>query len=470
MALGGVFSVYVLCLFGIISAISFHLRLMFVKFAVSRKNLYNMKIWDKGFSVNEKIEQFTVGKDRFLDVYLAQYDAIASKAQADMLAKVNIISEEENAQLQRALDEIIERCEAGAFVIDDNYEDVHSKIEAELIEKTGEAGKKIHTARSRNDQVLVAIQLFLKDYLTRTKSQVLTLIDQLTEKAEQHQNDYLPGYTHFQAAMPSSFGLWFLAYAENLMTDLYFLDAAYRVADQNPLGSGAGFGTSFAIDRKMTTESLGFSEMAIGSVGAQMLRGKTEKATAVAIAMLSGTLSKLSYDLVMYNSQDMGFVTLPKEMTTGSSIMPHKKNPDVFELTRAHCNRLQALPNDIMMTINNLPSGYHRDFQILKEILFEPMTQFNDILDILNFALPQLEINKGFMDQEKYDSIYTVENINHLLQNGTSFRDAYRIVGVAVDEGTYVPHKQFKTSHLGSIHHLGLEEFKEKLKRYQAGS
>ncbi|MGB7499131.1 MAG: argininosuccinate lyase, partial [Moheibacter sp.] len=337
-----------------------------------------MKIWDKGFSVNEKIEKFTVGKDRILDVYIAKYDAIASKAQANMLAKVGIITAEDNAKLQPALDEIIRRCDAGNFVIDDEYEDVHSKIEAELIEKTGDAGKMIHTARSRNDQVLVAIQLFLKDYLSDTREKVLNLIDILVDKADEHKDDLMPGYTHFQAAMPSSFGMWFSAYAENLLSDLYFLDAAYKVADQNPLGSGAGFGTSFKIDRKETTKEMGFSEMAVSSVGAQMLRGKTEKSTAVGIAMLSATLSKMSYDLVMYNSQDLGFVKLPKEMTTGSSIMPHKKNPDVFELTRAHCNRLQALPNDITMTINNLPSGYHRDFQILKEFLFEPMFQFND--------------------------------------------------------------------------------------------
>lgn len=426
-----------------------------------------MKIWDKGFSVNDKIEKFTVGKDRILDIYLAKYDAVASKAQANMLAKIGLITQDDNSKLQTALDEIVKRCEAGEFVIDQDFEDVHSKIEAELIEKTGDAGKMIHTARSRNDQVLVAIQLFLKEYLGETKSKVLELIEILVNKAEAHKDDLLPGYTHFQAAMPSSFGMWFSAYAENLLSDLYFFDAAYKVADQNPLGSGAGFGTSFPIDRKMTTEELGFSEMAVSSVGAQMLRGKSEKSTAVAIAMVCGTLSKLSYDLVMYNSQDMGFVKLPKEMTTGSSIMPHKKNPDVFELTRAHCNRLQALPNDIILTINNLPSGYHRDFQILKEILFEPMVQFNDILDILIFALPQLEIKSGFMDQEKYDSIYTVENINHLLQTGTSFRDAYKIVGISVDDGTYVPHKEFKTTHLGSVHNLGLEEIREKIKRYK---
>lgn len=426
-----------------------------------------MKIWDKGFSVNDKIEKFTVGKDRVLDGYLAKYDAIASKAQANMLAKVGIISGNDNSKLQIALDEIIRQTEEGAFVIDENFEDVHSKIEAVLIEKTGDAGKMIHTARSRNDQVLVAIQLFLKEYLEQTKAKTLELIEILVDKAEEHKNDLMPGYTHFQAAMPSSFGMWFSAYAENLLSDLHFMDAAHKVADQNPLGSGAGFGTSFPIDRKMTTEELGFAELAVSSVGAQMLRGKSEKSTAVAISMLAGTLSKLSYDLVMYNSQDMGFVKLPNEMTTGSSIMPHKKNPDVFELTRAHCNRLQALPNDIILSINNLPSGYHRDFQILKEILFEPMVQFSDILDILIFAIPQLEIKSGFMDQEKYDSIYTVENINHLLQTGTSFRDAYKIVGLSVEDGSYIPHKEFQTSHLGSVHNLGLEEIREKIKRYK---
>lgn len=426
-----------------------------------------MKIWDKGFSVNDKIEKFTVGKDRILDIYLAKYDAIASKAQANMLAKIGLITQDDNAKLQTALNEIIKQTEDGTFVIDENFEDVHSKIEAELIEKTGDAGKMIHTARSRNDQVLVAIQLFLKEYLGETKEKIVSLINILVDKAETHKDDLLPGYTHFQAAMPNSFGMWFSAYAENLLSDLYFFDAAYKVADQNPLGSGAGFGTSFPIDRKMTTKELGFAEMAVSSVGAQMLRGKSEKSTAVAISMVAGTLSKLSYDLVMYNSQDMGFVKLPNEMTTGSSIMPHKKNPDVFELTRAHCNRLQALPNDIILTINNLPSGYHRDFQILKEILFEPMVQFNDILDILIFALPQLEIKSGFMDQVKYDSIYTVENINHLLQTGTSFRDAYKIVGISVEDGSYVPHKEFKTSHVGSIHNLGLDEIREKIKRYK---
>ncbi|MDG4950873.1 argininosuccinate lyase [Weeksellaceae bacterium KMM 9724] len=426
-----------------------------------------MKLWDKGFTVDKKIENFTIGKDRILDIYIAKHDMLASKAQANMLAKVGLLSDEENEQLQKGLDQLLLDLENGNFEIDEHFEDVHSKIESELIKLTGDAGKKIHVARSRNDQVLVALQLFQKEYLEDVTNKVLELVNIMLKKAEEHKNDLLPGYTHFQAAMPNSFGMWFTAYAENLLSDLAFFKAAYHVADQNPLGSGAGFGTSFPIDRLQTTKELGFSELAVSSVGAQMLRGKTEKAVASALAMISGTLSKLSYDLVMYNSQDLGFVKLPNEMTTGSSIMPHKKNPDVFELTRAHCNRIQGVPNDIALIINNLPSGYHRDFQILKEVLFEPMMQFVDILDILIFALPQLEIKSGYMDQEKYDGIYTVENINYLIQNGTAFRDAYKEVGLSVEDGSYVPHKEFKTSHVGSIHNLGIDLIQDKVKRFK---
>lgn len=426
-----------------------------------------MKLWDKGFTVDKKIENFTIGKDRILDIYIAKHDMLASKAQANMLAKVGLLSDEENELLQKGLDQLLVDLENGNFEIDEHFEDVHSKIESELIKLTGDAGKKIHVARSRNDQVLVALQLFQKEYLEDVSTKVLKLIEIMLKKADQHKNDLLPGYTHFQAAMPSSFGLWFTAYAENLLSDLAFFKAAYHVADQNPLGSGAGFGTSFGIDRLQTTKELGFGEMAVSSVGAQMLRGKTEKAVASALAMIGGTLSKLSYDLVMYNSQDLAFVKLPNEMTTGSSIMPHKKNPDVFELTRAHCNKIQALPNDIALVINNLPSGYHRDFQILKEIMFEPMMQFVDILDILIFALPQLEIKSDYMHQEKYDGIYTVENINYLIQNGTPFRDAYKEVGLSVENGSYVPHKEFKTSHIGSIHNLGIDLIQEKVKKFK---
>ena len=426
-----------------------------------------MKLWDKGFTINDKIEKFTVGKDRELDAHLAKYDALASKAQANMLAKTGLITNEENDALQIALDEILVLIAENNFEVGDDFEDIHSKIEAFLIEKTGDAGKKIHVARSRNDQVLVAIQLFEKEYIKVTTEKIINLIEIFLQKAEELKNNLLPGYTHFQAAMPSSFGMWFSAYAESLLTDLYFFEAAYKIADQNPLGSGAGFGTSFPIDRLQTTQELGFSEILVSSVGAQMLRGKTEKSVATALAMICGTLSKMSYDLVLYNSQDLAFVKLPNEMTTGSSIMPHKKNPDVFELTRAHCNRIQALPNDIMMTINNLPSGYHRDYQILKEILFEPMMQFDNIIDILTFAIPQLQIKDDYINQEKYDPIYTVENINEAIKNGTPFRDAYREVGLSVENGTYVPHKEFQTSHIGSIHNLRLDLIQNKIEKFK---
>ena len=429
-----------------------------------------MKIWEKGFSVNDTIEKFTVGQDRVLDMYLAPFDMRASKAQANMLAKVGLISETERQQLVAGLDELLAQVAAGTFQIENDFEDVHSKIEHYLTEKFGDAGKKIHTARSRNDQVLTAIQLFLKDYAEQTAAKMLALVEVLLQKAEVHKNDLLPGYTHFQAAMPSSFGLWFSAYAEHLLLDLALFEAAYKVADQNPLGSGAGFGSSFPIDREMTTREMGFGSVAVSAVGAQMLRGKTEKTLAFAIAGAAGTLGKLAYDLVLYNSQDLGFVSLPKEFTTGSSIMPHKKNPDVFELVRGHANRLQALPNDIMLATSNLPSGYHRDFQLLKELLFGPMMQFGDLLDMLLFALPEIRIKPGVIEQTKYDPLFSVENINQLIIAGVPFRDAYQQVGRAVEDGSYVPHREFQTTHLGSIHHLGLEVIAEKMRQWQQGS
>jgi argininosuccinate lyase len=422
-----------------------------------------MKIWEKGFSVNDKIEKFTVGQDRELDMYLAPFDMQASKAQAKMLASIGMISREEESQLLQGLDELLAQVENGTFQIEKDFEDVHSKIEYYLTEKFGDAGKKIHVARSRNDQVLTAIQLFIKDYCEKIGAKILELADVLLQQGERYKNDLLPGYTHFQAAMPSSFGLWFGAYAEHLLLDLNLLEAAHAVADHNPLGSGAGFGSSFGIDREQTTRDIGFAHVAVSAVGAQMLRGKTEKTLAFAIAGVAGTLSKLAYDLVLYNSQDLGFVLLPKEFTTGSSIMPHKKNPDVFELVRAHCNRLQALPTDIILTINNLPSGYHRDFQILKEILFRPMVQFADILDILLFAVPALQVVPGVINQPKYDAIFSVENINQLIQQGVPFRDAYKQVGQAVDSGSYVPHKEFATTHLGSVHNPGLDVLTQRL-------
>lgn len=420
--------------------------------------------------MNETIEKFTVGHDRELDMHLAYFDMLASKAQANMLASVGLLSAKEQAQLLTGLDELLAQVAAGTFQIEAEYEDVHSKIESYLTEHFGDAGKKIHTARSRNDQVLTAIQLFIKDYTEQVAAKVVALAEVLLQKAEVHQADLLPGYTHFQAAMPSSFGLWFSAYAEHLLLDLALFEAAHAVADQNPLGSGAGFGSSFPIDREMTTREMGFGSVAVSAVGAQMLRGKTEKTLAFALAGAAGTLGKLAYDLVLYNSQDLGFVALPKKFTTGSSIMPHKKNPDVFELVRAHANRLQALPNNIMLATSNLPSGYHRDFQLLKELLFGPMMEFVDLLDILLFALPEIQVKPGVIDQAKYDPIFSVENINQLIIAGVPFRDAYQQVGRAVEDGSYVPHRDFHTTHLGSIHNPGLREIAGKMQRWKEGS
>ena len=429
-----------------------------------------MKIWDKGFSVNEKIERFTVGHDRELDMYLAYYDVLASRAHADMLASAGLLTAAEQQQLAQGLDELKQQIEAGTFVIEAEFEDVHSKIESYLTKKFGDAGKKIHTARSRNDQVLTAIQLFIKDYAGQAAAKLVALAEVLLQKAAAHRDDLLPGYTHFQAAMPSSFGLWFGAYAEHLLLDVALFEAAHTMADQNPLGSGAGFGSSFAISREQTTAALGFGHVAVSAVGAQMLRGKTERTVAFAIAGAAATLAKMAYDLVLYNGQDMGFVKLPQEFTTGSSIMPHKKNPDVFELVRAHANRLQALPNEIALATSNLPSGYHRDFQLLKEILFGPMRQFLNLLDMLLFAVPEIQVVSGIIDQPKYDPIFSVENINQLIQNGVPFREAYRQVGQAVEDGSYRARREFRTTHLGSVHNPGLVEIAAKIQHLKATS
>ncbi len=427
-----------------------------------------MKLWDKGFSVDDTIAKFTVGHDRELDLYLAPYDLLASQAHANMLAATGLITPTEQQELTQGLGELQAQLAAGIFTIGAEFEDVHSKIEAYLTERFGDAGKKIHTARSRNDQVLTAIQLFAKDYIRRVTGQLVDLAEALLQQATTHHAALLPGYTHFQAAMPSSFGLWFGGYAEHLLLDVALFEAAYTVADQNPLGSGAGFGSSFAINREQTTQALGFGHVAVSAVGAQMLRGKTERTLAFAIAGAAATLAKMAYDLVLYNSQDLGFVRLPREFTTGSSIMPHKKNPDVFELVRAHANRLQALPTDLVLATSNLPSGYHRDFQILKEILFGPMQQFTDLLDLLLFAVPKIQVVPGVINQPKYDVIFSVENINQLIQQGVPFREAYQRVGQAVEDGSYRAHKDFHTTHLGSINNPGLTEIATKIQQLKS--
>ncbi|MBT8179538.1 MAG: argininosuccinate lyase [Eudoraea sp.] len=422
-----------------------------------------MKLWDKGQSTDKKIEAFTVGQDRELDLNLAYYDVRASIAHAQMLAKVGLVSEEEGKALVLALEEIEKSIAEGTFTIEGEFEDMHSKIEYLLTEKLGDAGKKIHTARSRNDQVLVAMQLYLKDELSSIKKGVVELFDLLMDLANQHQSILLPGYTHLQIAMPSSFGLWFSAYAESLIDDVYLLNAAYKISDQNPLGSAAGYGSSFAIDRSYTTDLLHFDTLKFNVVAAQMGRGKVEKSVAFAMSGLAATLSKLAMDCCLYNSQNHGFISFPDQLTTGSSIMPHKKNPDVFELVRARCNSLQSLPNEIIIMTNNLPSGYHRDFQLLKEKIIPAITALKDCLEITTFSLGQVQVNKDILSDPKYDYLFSVENLNELVQQGMPFRDAYKQLGEEIAAGKYQPKKTVTHTHEGSIGNLCLDKIRKKM-------
>ena len=425
---------------------------------------YTMKLWDKGFSTDKKIDHFTVGNDRELDLYLAQYDIIASKAHAKMLGKIGLLTDDETNALVAELDTIATSIEKGTFLIEDSFEDMHSKIEFLLTEKLGDTGKKIHTARSRNDQVLVAMHLYLKDELTEIKSQTKTLFNLLLKLAEEHKNVLLPGYTHLQIAMPSSFGLWLSAYAESLIDDLYFINAAYKVVDQNPLGSAAGYGSSFPIDRTFTTKEMGFETMKYNVVAAQMGRGKVEKATAFGMASVAATLSKLAMDICLYMSQNFNFISFPDKLTTGSSIMPHKKNPDVFELVRAKCNKLQAVPNQLTLVINNLPSGYHRDLQLVKEIIVPAIQDMKACLEILTFSLKEIRVNKNILEDPKYDYLFSVDTLNELVQNGLPFRDAYKKMGQEIQEGTFTPKRDIHHTHEGSLGNLCLEEIREKMK------
>ena len=422
-----------------------------------------MKLWDKGFSTDKKIDHFTVGNDRALDLHLAKYDVIASKAHAKMLGKIGLLTETETTDLVNELDRIEESIEKGAFTIEDSFEDMHSKIEFLLTEKLGDTGKKIHTARSRNDQVLVAMHLYLKDELSEVKSQTKVLFDLLMDLAEQHKAVLLPGYTHLQIAMPSSFGLWFSAYAESLIDDLYFIDAAYKVADQNPLGSAAGYGSSFPIDRSFTTKKMGFETMKYNVVAAQMGRGKVEKATAFGMANIAATLSKMAMDICLYMSQNFDFISFPDELTTGSSIMPHKKNPDVFELVRGKCNKLQAVPNQLTLVINNLPSGYHRDLQLVKEIIVPAIQDLKACLEILTFSLKEIRVNENILDDPKYDYLFSVDTLNELVLSGKPFRDAYKKMGQEINEGTFTPKRDISHSHEGSLGNLCLEEIRRKM-------
>jgi len=422
-----------------------------------------MKLWDKGFSTDQKIDHFTVGNDRELDLLLAKYDLIASKAHAQMLGKVGLINQEEVKALVKELDVIAKSIAQGTFTIEADFEDMHSKIEFLLTEKLGDIGKKIHTARSRNDQVLVAMQLYLKEELKEITSQVKTLFELLLHLAEKHQRVLLPGYTHLQIAMPSSFGLWFSAYAESLVDDLYFVQAAFKIADQNPLGSAAGYGSSFPIDREFTTTQLGFETLKYNVVAAQMGRGKVEKATAFGISSVAATLSKLAMDITLYMSQNFDFIRFPDALTTGSSIMPHKKNPDVFELIRAKCNKIQAIPNQLALVTNNLPSGYHRDLQLVKEIIVPALQDMKACLEMTTFSLREIRVNDNILEDAKYDYLFSVDTLNEMVKNGMPFRDAYKTMGKAIENGNFRPKKDIEHTHEGSLGNLCLEEIRKKM-------
>ncbi len=421
------------------------------------------KIWNKGFDINQKVEGFTVGKDRELDIQLAKYDVIGSMAHIKMLVSIGLLEKEEEKQLQKELRNIITEVEKGNFQLNENVEDIHSQVEAMLIERLGEMGKKIHSGRSRNDQILLDIKLFLKDEIQQIAQEVFTLFETLQTLSETYKNVLLPGYTHGQIAMPSSFGLWLGAYAETLVDDMHTLASAYRVTNQNPLGSAAGYGSSFPLDREMTTRELEFETMNYNVISAQMGRGKTERILAQAMANVAFTLNKLATDNCQYLSANYGFISYPKELTTGSSIMPHKKNPDVWELIRAYSNRLQSLPNEISLMTTNMPHGYHRDYQLLKEVLFPAIDTLKNILEMSDFMLQHIQVNDNILSDSKYDYLFTVEEVNKRVLQGVPFREAYQQVGKEVENGTYQSEKTVHHTHAGSIGNLCTQQIKEKM-------
>jgi argininosuccinate lyase len=424
-----------------------------------------MKLWQKGAAAHEKVDAFTVGKDREYDLVLAQYDCEASMAHASMLGKIGLITANEAEQLCAVLSRLKTSAAAGDFTIEDEFEDMHSKIEHVLTAELGDLGKKIHTARSRNDQVLVAMHLYLKQALKEVKADVVSLFYLLLDLAEKHQKDLLPGYTHLQVAMPSSVGMWLSAYAESLIDDLYFWEAAYKMADQNPLGSAAGYGSSFPIDRELTTELLQFDQLKVNAVAAQMSRGKLEKSTATALSSIGSSLAKLSMDICLFMGQDFDFISFPADLTTGSSIMPHKKNPDLFELVRGKCNSLQGLPNQLALLTTNLPSGYHRELQLAKGPVIEAVQELKACLEILLFSLPKLKVRKHITDQKKYDYLFSVDTLNAEVLAGKPFRDAYRELGEAIEAGNFTPNRAVDHTHLGSIGNLGLAEIRAKMEK-----
>ena len=423
-----------------------------------------MKLWDKGLSTDKKIDFFTVGNDRELDLALAKYDVLGSIVHVQMLGIIGILTQKEWNDLERELKNILKDIENNHFVIEENFEDVHSKIEYLLTEKLGDTGKKIHTARSRNDQILLDIHLYSKDALQEIKQSVKNLFDILIILAEKYKDILLVGYTHLQVAMPSSFGMWFSAYAESLVDDVYFMNTAFKIADQNPLGSAAGYGSSFPIDRELTQKGLGFKDLKVNSIAAQMSRGKLEKSIAFALSSLAGTLSKMSMDICLYLSQNFGFISFPDELTTGSSIMPHKKNPDVFELIRGKCNKLQALPYEFTLITNNLPSGYHRDVQLLKEGLIPSVSTMKSCLDMMCFSLEKIQVSKNIIKDKRYKYIFSVEAVNDLVQKGMPFRDAYKKVGADIQSGNFQPNYDLNHTHIGSIGNLSLDWIQDKMR------
>ena len=395
-----------------------------------------------------------MGRDREMDLYLAKYDVLGSMAHVTMLNTINLIADEELPQILHELREIYAICEKGEFVIEDDIEDVHSQVELMLTRRLGDMGKKIHSGRSRNDQVLVDLKLFTREKLRETVTETNSLFEELIKKSEQYKDVLMPGYTHLQIAMPSSFGLWFGAYAESLTDDMLFLQAAYRMTNRNPLGSAAGYGSSFPLNRQLTTDLLGFDSMNYNVVYAQMGRGKMERNVAFALASVAGTISKMAFDACLFNSQNFSFVKLPKECTTGSSIMPHKKNPDVFELIRAKCNKLQALPQQVTLIMNNLPCGYFRDLQIIKEVFLPAFDEIKDCLQMAAYIINKMEVRENILENPMYDAIFSVEEVNRLATEGMPFRDAYKKVGMDIEKGCFSPNKNICHTHEGSIGNL----------------
>lgn len=412
------------------------------------------KLWEKNFEVNKEIERFTVGRDREMDMYLAKYDVLGSMAHITMLESIGLLEKDELEKLLAELRHVYQLCEDGKFSIEKDVEDVHSEVELILTRKLGDMGKKIHSGRSRNDQVLVDLKLFTRHELMEVVDNVKALFDELIQKSNQYKDVLMPGYTHLQIAMPSSFGLWFGAYAEGLADDMLYLQAAWRMTNRNPLGSAAGYGSSFPLNRQMTTDLLGFDSMDYNVVYAQMGRGKMERNVAFAMATVAGTLAKMAFDACMFNCQNFQFVKLPKECTTGSSIMPHKKNPDVFELIRAKSNKLQSLPQQIMMIMNNLPVGYFRDLQIIKEVFLPAFDELNDCLRMAAYIINKMEVNDHILDNPMYDPMFSVEEVNRLAAAGMPFRDAYKKVGLEIEAGEFVANKNIHHTHEGSIGNL----------------